>query len=113
MLRPSILSDGSTARCHGKVVTDAKGCIESIVNSKGWQQRSCHSEKQSKEWNWEPRDSQTVGRSKAEVAEVETHWRIHPEAHSLVRHGKAGYQQRGKTLRIVLNVFGIYISDPG
>lgn len=73
--------------------------------------RSCHSEKQSEEWSWEPREPETVGKSKAEVAEVEASWRIHPEANSLVRHGKAGYQQRAKTARIVLTVFGIYISD--
>lgn len=84
-----------------------------MVNSRGWQQRSYHSEKQSEGWSWEPRESETVGKLKAEVAEVETSWRIHPEANSLVRRGQAGYQQRGKTLRIALTVFGIYISDPG
>lgn len=43
-----------------------------MVNSKGWQQRSCNSEKQSEEWRWEPRKAKTVGKSKAEIAGIET-----------------------------------------
>lgn len=61
----------STAYCHRKIVADPKGHSEKKVKVRVGKQRSCNSEKQGKEWSWEPREAETVGKSKAETEEVE------------------------------------------
>lgn len=41
-----------------------------MVNSEGWRQRPWHAAK-TEEWSWGPREAETVGKSKAEIAEVD------------------------------------------